>query len=158
MVWHLGAFKKDHRGPDHECSDRSTELTKMATTTVDEGEGYSQVTAVSGKKTEQYRKVQANLGNIVGTLTVNKGAKNSLCLKCEEKGWIDTAQDPPPKMLIDIILKRIELHVHTYDEFMAMLDSITGLDLVKKEIEKPCKQSDFSSFSCIPVSIQFMQL
>lgn len=140
MVWmHLGAFKEDHRGPDCECSNRSTDQTKMAATTVDEGEGCSQATAVSGKKTEKYRKVQANLGNIVKTLRINEGAKNSLCLKCEEKGWIVTAQDPPPKTLINIILDRIDLHVDTYDEFMAMLDSIEGLDLVKKDIEKPCK-------------------
>lgn len=116
-----------------------------------EGETHSQTPAGSGRETLEYRKVLANLTNIVDTLKVHNdehGAKKSLVLKCKARKWIDVASDPSPDKLMTIILNRIQSEASTYYEFMDMLGSIEGLDLVKKEIEKPCKYFDSMQCPC----------
>ena len=107
-------------------------------------EKHSQSSAVSGKETVEYRKVLAYLGIIVKALKANKEAKDSLCLKCKEKKWIETTHANDPEPLMGIILNRIETEVGTYEEFMTMLGNTVGMDLVEKEIREA--KSKFSTF------------
>lgn len=113
----------------------------MAANTANYGEEKNSDQPVPGKKTLEYKRVLTNLLTIVDSLNAHEAAKDSLCREFKQKQWIDVNKDdPPPDDLMKVLLHRIELDVGTYDEFMAMLDSITGMDLVMKEIkETTCK-------------------
>ena len=90
----------------------------------------------SGKKTLEYRKVQANLENTIATLESNRDAKNVLCQKFIQKGWTDARhKTPTDNELMVLVLNRIELSADTYSEFIEMLGNIPGLDLIKKRID-----------------------
>ena len=88
----------------------------------------------SGKETLQYRKVQANLVNICDALVVNKGAEKALHLNIQQKGWITPTDETPTDNLMGVVLNRIDNWAETYDEFMEILGTIEGLDLIKKRI------------------------
>ena len=81
-----------------------------------------------------HKAVLLNLESITGALKVNKSAKNTLCLKCQTKEWVDIADDPSPEGLMKVVLNRIKEDASQYVVFMEMIGSITGLDLVKGRI------------------------
>ena len=98
----------------------------------------------SGRKTLEYRKVQAYLVKINNTLSANKEAERVLRQTFQQKGWIDMGADTPGDRLMAVVLDRINLSVSTYDEFMEMLGNIQGLDLIRIEIEDTtCKSHIF---------------
>lgn len=106
----------------------------MANCTPQEGEN-SQSPAEFGKETLEYLKVLVNLEDIVEALKVNKGAKESLCLKCTMKKWNELTAELSESEVMKLILNRIKLKAATYYEFIDMLASIDGLDLVVENIE-----------------------
>lgn len=106
----------------------------MATSTPHEVES-AQSPARSGKETLEYKKVLVNLEGIVEALKANKGAKESLCLKCTMKEWNELTAELSEGDVIKLILTRIKMKAETYYEFMTMLANIDGLDVVKETIE-----------------------
>ena len=93
------------------------------------------ITLTSGKGTDEYKKVRANLNSICGTLDLKTGAKTTLRLKFIEKEWLNTTADPSSDQLVMLVLGRIERDSNQYYEFIAMLEDTPGLDLIKKDIK-----------------------
>ena len=98
------------------------------------------ITLTSGKETDEYKKVRANLSRISTILHLKTDAKNTLRLKFIEKEWLSTTDNPSSDDLMLVVLGRIEHDSNQYYAFIAMLEDTPGLDLIKKEIkETTCK-------------------
>lgn len=94
----------------------------------------SRRTPTSGWKTPEYTRVRCNIDRIVSALQSNPAAKERLELKCEQEGWLEVCSNLTNKELVSFILGRIEQDVKQYDEFIAMLQDIKGMDLILKHL------------------------
>ena len=74
--------------------------------------------------------MRTNLSSITRALQLSPSASQSLGQKFQEKGWLDLTASPTEEQLVTLILGRIELDVNQYDEFIAMLCGIEGMDLI----------------------------
>lgn len=97
----------------------------------------------SGKKSDEYKIVLHHLQDINTTLQANEAAAASLRVTLIEEEWIDFTDKPSPQQMMTIVLNRIKSTPSEYHVFMAMLDRVTGLDLIKKKIEETACESAF---------------
>ena len=84
-----------------------------------------------GKHTREYKVVLRNLSTITNTLECNHKGKENLMIKFKEKEWIDPyVTECSEQELVLNVLRRIELDMHTLDEFIEMLRNIVGLEQI----------------------------
>ena len=74
--------------------------------------------------------MRAHLSIITSTLQLNPSASQSLRLKYQEKRWLSLTASPAEDELVKLVLGRIEQDANQYDEFLAMLRDIEGMDLI----------------------------
>jgi hypothetical protein len=109
----------------------------------------------SGKETLEYRKVLANLVDIVRALKATQEAGESLHLYCVQESWIDPTSSTAPEKVMCTVLVRIEKDVGDYCKFMRILGYISGLDQIKKAIKTTtCK---YKKVHCLLCQIPFFK-
>ena len=84
----------------------------------------------SGRSTLEYQRVRTNLSSITRALQLNLSASQRLKWKFQEKGWLSLTANPAEDELVKLVLGRIEQDANQYDEFLAMLRDIEGMDLI----------------------------
>lgn len=90
---------------------------------------------MAGKETREYKCVLEHMGTICNHLKVNKGARESLTIKYEEKGWLALGETPNEKFLVEQVLTRISSDASQYHIFMDMLKEIVGMEIIWKKIK-----------------------
>lgn len=89
---------------------------------------------MAGKETREYKCVLEHMGTIYDHLKINKGARESLTIKYEEKRWIALGESPNEKFLVEQALARISSDASQYHIFMDMLKEIVGMEIIWKKI------------------------
>ena len=74
--------------------------------------------------------MRTNLSSITRALQLSPSASQSLRQKFQEKEWLGLTASPTEEQLVTLVLGRIEQDVNQYDEFIAMLCGIEGMDLI----------------------------
>ena len=85
----------------------------------------------SGTETEEYKNVNQNMEKIIKAINTNPGALGALTRQFMTHKWLDAQLDSKnitTMMLIQLALNRIENDASQYNQFIKMLNNITGLD------------------------------
>ena len=90
----------------------------------------SELRPSSGKKTAEYERVKTSRSSITGALQSNPSASQTLRQKFKEKGWLESSSNPEDDQLVTLILSRIKHDIHQFEEFIAVLKDIDGMDLI----------------------------
>ena len=91
--------------------------------------------ASGGKDTHEYKSVLSRLNSITKSLEVNQPAKDSLTQKFQQHEWLDIVAKPTEEQLVKLALIRIENDVKQYDEFIAMLEHTTGMNIMVDQLK-----------------------
>lgn len=83
----------------------------------------------------EHNKVLRNMNNITSTLKLAPGATDKLREKYKQNEWIDIIANPSEDQLVAIAVERIKQDPKQHDLFIAMLNDITGMDLIVKNIK-----------------------
>ena len=75
-----------------------------------------------------------NLKAITTALKANPSAFQSLSLKLKEKEWQQVTDSPTEEELVCLVTNRIKLNASQFEEFLAMVNDVEGLDLVSKRL------------------------
>ena len=84
----------------------------------------------------------SNLEVITTALKANPSAFQSLSLKLKEKEWQKFTDSPTEEELVYLVTNRIKLNASQFEEFLAMVNDIEGLDLLAKRLTAGEKESD----------------
>ena len=74
--------------------------------------------------------MRTNLSSITRGIRSLPRARRALSLRFKEKEWLDLTASPTEEQLVTLVLGRIEQDANQYDEFLAMLRDIEGMDLI----------------------------
>ena len=85
--------------------------------------------------TPEYKSVNTNQVKIIRTLKCNEAASKTLKQKFKEKNWLELTDDRDEEGLVILILNRIDLDVHSFEEFISILKDIAGMDLIVQLLE-----------------------
>ena len=88
----------------------------------------------TGKETPEYKTLLLSLSSITEQLLSVPKSKDLLCLKFMERKWLEVTANPCEKDLVILALSRIEADSHTFHELVKMLNEISGMDLVVKNL------------------------
>ena len=91
--------------------------------------------ASEGVNTPQYQAVLQNIKTIVSALIATPGATDSLRMNYVGNGLLEITAEVDAKGLVTQALNRIKDGGKAYDEFIAMLKEIAGMDLTVTKLE-----------------------
>ena len=88
-----------------------------------------------GVSTPQYKAVQKSMEDITRALQVTPSAKDTLCIKFKQEGWIDTIDDCSEAQLVECVLEKIRQDPSKFVTFVSMLRDTTGITDVADKLE-----------------------
>ena len=90
---------------------------------------------MSGKESEGYKSVLANIRTISSHLRANSAAKEALIIKYKEHSWLDPNATLDETGLVTLVLDRISNDDRQYDIFIDMLRGIVGTGLIVDKLK-----------------------
>ena len=79
--------------------------------------------------------MNTNQVKIIDALKCNEAASKTLKQKFREKNWLELTDDRDEEGLAILVLNRIDLDVHSFEEFISILKDIAGMDLIVQLLE-----------------------
>ena len=88
-----------------------------------------------GVSTPQYKAVQKSMEDITRSLQATPSAKDTLCIKFKQEGWIDTIDDCSEAQLVECVLEKIRQDPSKFATFVSMLRDTAGITDVADKLE-----------------------